>query len=509
MSQLRWFRVFGLAAILTVNLTLTAQTGDIAAIQQKINTQFKATITTADRSDIVTAGDIVQIHKPGLLMYSVASPLPPSNNYKNGRIGQGWSGFGKDLAIGMLNGGNAPANVYPQRQFVPEEKCWVRGILVQKDGILIQLYSDPYDDVRYYANLKIPFPDKKTVPSVDEAMQLVAEVITVVPQEAPVEQPAAEAAAAAPQNQIQEGPPPPVPGEYISGGGSHLVLFADGSFTKSMGGGKGQGPYVIVGDNLTLTYPSTSFSQQLKIYSGKLTDLNSQLTWTRTGDAPMPDIAPPPPANATHLSDSAQAKNADSGPSLAETLHFIQEKLSATGQVSWAETRSNMPGLTLLNVVQAHDVLADPGACALYATAILDTTIALPAGQTLKQGGPLTADDLHTHTVEIDTIPFKQIEKVTVEKLQDVDNQLMVEAAHPEVTFTVTPLVFLVKVSASSTVFPVHTSTTMGKRPTAEKDKIEKMNGLTFRDEETANKIAKAMTHAMELCGGGAKKDLF
>ncbi|MGB7985883.1 MAG: hypothetical protein WCF54_12030 [Terracidiphilus sp.] len=494
---------------MTVNLTLTAQTGDIAAIQQKINTQFKATITTADRSDIVTAGDIVQIHKPGLLMYSVASPLPPSNSYKNGRIGQGWSGFGKDLAIGMLNGGNAPANVYPQRQFVPEEKCWVRGILVQKDGILIQLYSDPYDDVRYYANLKIPFPDKKTVPSVDEAMQLVAEVITVVPQEAPVEQPAAEAAAAAPQNQIQEGPPPPVPGEYISGGGSHFVLFADGSFTKSMGGGKGQGQYVIVGDNLTLTYPSTSFSQQLKIYNGKLTDLNSQLTWARTGDAPMPDITPPPPANATHPSDSAQAKNADSGPSLAETLHFIQEKLSATGQVSWAFTRSDRPGYTILNVLQSHEVMADPGACALYSTGIIDTNINLPAGRMLKQGGSVTPDDLHIHSVEIDSIPFKQIENITVEKLQDFDNQTMAEAAHPEVTFTVTPSVFVVRVYASSTVFPVHTSTTTGKKATVEKDKTDKANCIVVRDEETANKIAKAMTHAMELCGGGAKKDLF
>jgi hypothetical protein len=36
------------------------------------------------------------------------------------------------------------------------------------------------------------------------------------------------------------------------------------------------------------------------------------------------------------------------------------------------------------------------------------------------------------------------------------------------------------------------------------------MNGHTFRDEDTANHVAKAMIHAMELCGGGVtKKDLF
>jgi len=86
--------------------------------------------------------------------------------------------------IGMMTpGGTTPANTYPQRQFVPEEKCWITGIQVQKDGVLVQLYSDPYDDIRYYANLKIPYPNKKEVPSVDAAMQLVAEVLTVVPQD--------------------------------------------------------------------------------------------------------------------------------------------------------------------------------------------------------------------------------------------------------------------------------------------------------------------------------------
>ncbi len=157
------------------------QAGDPTAVQQKLYTQFKLTTITADRSDIVTAGDVVAIHKPGLIMYAVASPMPPSNTYKNGKIGQGWSGFGKDLAITMAAPGGGTATDYPHRPFVPEEKCWVTQIQVQKDGVLFQLYSDPYDNIRYYANLKIPFPNKKVVPSVDVALQIVAEVLTPVP----------------------------------------------------------------------------------------------------------------------------------------------------------------------------------------------------------------------------------------------------------------------------------------------------------------------------------------
>jgi hypothetical protein len=101
MVQMRHFRVFGLAAIALVTSFSLAAQGDLTAIQQQLYKQFKLTATTADRSDIVTAGDVVVLHKPGLLMYAVASPMPPSNTYKNGRIGQGWGGFGKDLAISM------------------------------------------------------------------------------------------------------------------------------------------------------------------------------------------------------------------------------------------------------------------------------------------------------------------------------------------------------------------------------------------------------------------------
>src|SRR5580692_10442153 len=97
---------------LVCNLALFAQC-DPAAIQQKLSAQFKLTRITADRTDLVTAGDIVVIHTPGLLMYAVASPMPPSNTYKNGKITQGWGGFGKDVAIGMATPGGGTAADYP------------------------------------------------------------------------------------------------------------------------------------------------------------------------------------------------------------------------------------------------------------------------------------------------------------------------------------------------------------------------------------------------------------
>jgi hypothetical protein len=213
MAQMQRLGAVGLVAATSMaSLVLAAQSGDPAAIQQRLTSQIKITTTTADRSDIVTAGTIVQLHKPGLIMYDVSSPLPPSNTYKGGRIGQGWSGFGKDIAIGMKASNGTTANDYQHRPFVAEEKCWVTSIEVQKDGVVFQLYSDPYNDVRYYANLKIPFADKKSVPPADAFMQTVAEVLTAVlsdDQRGQNSQASAPAPAQAPARMQEIAPPPP------------------------------------------------------------------------------------------------------------------------------------------------------------------------------------------------------------------------------------------------------------------------------------------------------------
>jgi hypothetical protein len=209
--------------------------------------------------------------------------------------------------------------------------------------------------------------------------------------------------------------------------------------------------------------------------------------------------SPPPPA-----------QPADGGPTLPATMQFIQEKLSEQGQVGWVQTQNNQPGVTRRILVLVSDVMADPAACTLYATGTVETKIELPKGKTLKPGGPVTVDDLHTRTIETDTVAFKQVEKITVEKLEDVQNRGYAEAAHPEITVTVTPTIFYVKLWASNAVFSVHTSTTKGNQTPVEKDTTSKTNGVSFRDEDTANSMAKAMTHAMELCGGGVtKKSLF
>jgi hypothetical protein len=145
-------------------------------------------------------------------------------------------------------------------------------------------------------------------------MNTLGEVLAVEPvQNQPAQDQSGQQVVQAPSgpavNPAQDGPPPPIAGQYLAPGGSHLLLLADGSFTKFVGSGQGHGQYAVDGDNLTLTFPATGFSQHFKIQSGSLLDVNTQQAWARTGDAPAAPTAyqdlaapPPPPAPAPTIS---------------------------------------------------------------------------------------------------------------------------------------------------------------------------------------------------------------
>ena len=174
---------------------IAAQAGDQATqIQTKLVSQIKLTKPTADRSDIVTPGDVVVLQKDGLMMCSTASSYAFSNTYNNGVLAANYSNRAKDAAksyakaFGLsrfgLGGGasvtDAANNGCASRKFVAGEKFWITGIVAQKDGILVSTLSDPFGDSRYYGELKFQFA-KGSVPPVDDFVKTFAEVITVQP----------------------------------------------------------------------------------------------------------------------------------------------------------------------------------------------------------------------------------------------------------------------------------------------------------------------------------------
>lgn len=262
----------GALAVLVAIITMSsAASGEDqspkAAIQKKLESEYQLTKTTDDKSDIVTAGSILVLHKDKVLMVAATSTANPCmNTYKDGKITPTKAcGVGEKLrrlpGFGHVpGGGSAPAT----RNFVSGEKFWVTKIDVKDNGIVFDFFTDsvPAGDqgVRYKAALTIPFG--ALTPSPEEALKAVAEVITVAPADdkdakadkgdkqqpapqggqqqaaapsqpepAPAAAPAAAAPAEAPPAPIE--PPPPPPAEVSLGQTTDQVVAALGNPLKT------------------------------------------------------------------------------------------------------------------------------------------------------------------------------------------------------------------------------------------------------------------------------------
>jgi hypothetical protein len=219
------------------------------AIKEKLTNQIKLTKASAAFDDIVTAGDVVVLHKDGLVMCNSDNSYRQTNIYQGGILTVSTKGragdFAKKALFGKLTGSggvtDAANNACATRKFVAGEKFWVTNIEIAKDGkgIVVTAFSDPYNDKRYLTNILFPFPGG-SAPPVDAEVKTVAEVFTVQPAEddkadkgkdaAPAQEaaaaPAAPAAAMAP---IAPPPPPdqpPAPPKTIAKGQTKDVVIA-------------------------------------------------------------------------------------------------------------------------------------------------------------------------------------------------------------------------------------------------------------------------------------------
>jgi hypothetical protein len=218
MVRVRWFRAFGLAVVaLMASLMLTAQ-GDLAAIQQRL--QQRITLAKLDSNgEITTAGSVVTLQKGELQMCATSAPPgagAPANTYKNGKLSAGM--FVWKLGLGLLK---IDANTIPMHTYQTGDKFWIVGMNVKKNGIEFKLWTDAdANNIRYWSWLEIPF-EKKQIPSADELMNTIAEVLAVAPVDdqggqtasadasAPTSNPEQPAPAPAPAAMQAIAPPPP------------------------------------------------------------------------------------------------------------------------------------------------------------------------------------------------------------------------------------------------------------------------------------------------------------
>jgi hypothetical protein len=167
-----------LLLILTAN-RLSAQDPK-AELEKRLFSEFTLTKTTAQRDDIVTPGSTLVLHKDGLIMFSTDSRVPAPVTYKNGKLS---ITFGDAMGTTMLLGSNQTASTVPQRKFVSGEKFWLTGTQVSDKQVVLQVFSDAYANLRYFGQIKFPFP-KNNFPSPDDMMKAISEVVTAEPENA-------------------------------------------------------------------------------------------------------------------------------------------------------------------------------------------------------------------------------------------------------------------------------------------------------------------------------------
>lgn len=272
-NTLRRLRMLGAALFAAAVLASSGSSvwGQSDSLQQKLESQFALTKVTADGGDIAAEGAVLVLKQRGVWMYSTASKLPPLNTYKNGKISKSMA---RDMAIAMLTKGNTGFVDLPKRIFPAGEKCWVIGLGIEKDGIVFRLYSAPYNGVRYYGELKFPF-DKRSVPTPDQALTMIADVLAVQPADGSS---APEPVARTPMH-APEGRPLSLPATYVSAQtpADQIQLRADHSFSLQEGGQTFRGTFEANGNTLVLHIVENNTDTAVTVQGNKLTDSSGQV----------------------------------------------------------------------------------------------------------------------------------------------------------------------------------------------------------------------------------------
>jgi hypothetical protein len=166
------------------------------------------------------------------------------------------------------------------------------------------------------------------------------------------------------------------------------------------------------------------------------------------------DVPPPP-------------KPKDDGPSLEVTMKFIEDKLNSIGPVTY--------------IAYNHDNVAGNDWTTKFRSELTNARANVAACR-IDFHWRATRDDQVLQDMD-GWFPLKAVDEVTVKTREQDLKELDAKAGHPEWTSRVDPPAFVVAIVLKSNGAP----------------------SFVLYDESLANRIAKAMVNAVELCGGATK----
>jgi hypothetical protein len=168
----------------------------------------------------------------------------------------------------------------------------------------------------------------------------------------------------------------------------------------------------------------------------------------------------------------------DNGPSLAETMQFIQDKLNDIGKIAFIailqDTSNESNGSTWNQTIQNEisNVITDQNQCRISYH-----------WKTTNQGSPYWEKRIRTSKDENDVFLMRDVHEIVLKPFEQDRNELYAKMGSSAIVLSTIP---------SITVLVV-------RRAHGEE------NTFYFNEVDLADRVAKAMLHAVELCGGGNK----
>jgi hypothetical protein len=190
-----------------------------------------------------------------------------------------------------------------------------------------------------------------------------------------------------------------------------------------------------------------------------------------------------PPAAVVPAAPAAASAASGPGPTLADTMKFIQDKLNDNNKTSWIDnakyTQADGVGWHDTVTHEFSSVVADTGQCRISYHIFTKHSASYTYMKT---------SDGKNNKGEDKTFSLRSVQEIVVKPWEQYETEWLAKNGHPDKTI------------ASSA--PAMTALVV-RQPNG----VE--NVFTFIDAALADRVAKAMVHSVELCGGGKTEEPF
>ena len=191
-----------------------------------------------------------------------------------------------------------------------------------------------------------------------------------------------------------------------------------------------------------------------------------------------------PPAAVVPAAPVAASAASGPGPTLAETMKFIQDKLNDNNKTSWIDyakpTRGAGSGWIDTITHEFSSVVADTGQCRI--SYHIFTKHSVPYRWLATNDGK--NNNGKNNKGEEFSFSLRSVQEIMVKPWEQYETEWLAKNGHPDAT--------VISSAPATTALVV-------RQPHG----VE--NVFTFDDAAIADRVAKAMVHSVELCGGGQK----